>query len=163
MASRILYHQAMTEIDIGRRSPGCPCHTTLRTGPYTAVRRVELATDGQRRKPRARKKALGSAIARARTVRQMPRAMGTAGRLSGQVLTHATFPQFRKPFRPVLPLLPDHRSQSASAPFLKALQHARHFPLTEIADPALVNSGPDLRPSARCSLRGVASVLGLAP
>jgi hypothetical protein len=25
-------------IGIGRRSPAVPCHTTVRTGPYTAVR-----------------------------------------------------------------------------------------------------------------------------
>ena len=36
-------------IDIGRLSPAFPCHTTVRAGPHTAVRRVELSTDSQSR------------------------------------------------------------------------------------------------------------------
>ena len=76
------------EIDIGERSPAV---TTVRTGPYTAVRWMKLPARNQGRNPERSKIGVGQRESKGRAVRRLPRAVGTASRFSGQTLSHSAF------------------------------------------------------------------------
>src|SRR5580658_2747253 len=65
----------------------------------------------------------------------MPRAVSAAGGFGRQRRTDAAFAQFGKSLAPSLPLLPQHRTQSAPQPRLKIAQHARGLAEAEIAVP----------------------------
>ncbi len=126
-----------------------PSHTTVRTGPYTAVRRVELTANRQSRKSQPVEVNIGQCDSKRRTVGEPPRTVSAARRLRGQVSTHSPFRQLPKPHRPSPPLLPHRGSQPASDPPLKAFQHARRVALPEIAKPTPQIAGQLLHHSFR--------------
>jgi hypothetical protein len=57
-------------------------------------------------------------VLQGRTVRQMPRAMGTAGGLSREVNADIPLARFRKAHLAAFPLLPDQGWQPASDPLI---------------------------------------------
>ncbi len=62
---------------------GFPCHTTVRTGPYTAVRRVERSVRRQTGKPERVEEGVWKGVAEGRAAADAPGAMGAARRLGG--------------------------------------------------------------------------------
>jgi hypothetical protein len=56
-----------------------PCHTTVRTGPYTAVRRVELPTGSQSRKADGVEVSVGQRLAQSNALTQVPGTSVAAG------------------------------------------------------------------------------------
>src|SRR5579863_9455838 len=71
-----------------------------------------------------------------RAVGQTPGTMRTASGLSRKGRSDVSLAQFYKPHLAALPLLPDHRSQPSSDPFLQPLQYRRRLTEAEVALPS---------------------------
>ena len=112
-----------------------PSHTTVHTGPYTAVRRVELTANRQSRKSQPVEVSVGQRNSERRAAGEPPRTISAARRSRGQVATHSPLRQLPKSYPPSLPLLPHRGSQPASDPPLKTCRHARRVALPVIAKP----------------------------
>src|SRR5437899_831464 len=69
-------------------------------------------------------------------MRDPPRAMGTARRCGGEIVSNTSLAKLRKPSRAPLPLHPEHRPQSASEPLVKIVQHRGCLAEAEVAAPS---------------------------
>ena len=107
----------------------------MRTGPYTAVRRVELKSNDQRQKTERNEVSIGQGDSESGRVTEPPRAMCAAGCLRSQRFANAPLAKLSKPRLPAPPLLPDDRAQPSSDPLLKALQHRRRLAESEVPTP----------------------------
>lgn len=112
-----------------------PCHTTRRTGPYRAVRRVERSAASQSRKPERVEVRIGQRIVERRGVCKPPRSVSAARRSGGKRVAHAPCASLGKTHRAPSPLLPDHRPQPVSDPLVKVVEHRRRLTPSEITDP----------------------------
>src|SRR5215472_6635123 len=107
----------------------------MRTGPYTAVRRVELAQVSQAEDAERVEVGIRQGVGEGRTIRKSPRAMRTTRGLGGEVMSDHAGAEFRKPPVPTLPLLPHYRAQSAPKPLIKILHHRGCLAEAEVAWP----------------------------
>ena len=90
---------------------GATSHTTVRTGPYTAVRRVKLRTGGEARQAEGSKEGLGQGLADRRFMTEPPRAEAATGDSHRPVASGAPLARLlHAPCEP-LPLGPQHRPQ----------------------------------------------------
>jgi hypothetical protein len=112
---------------------GQPAQTTARRGPYTAVRR-RLGGSLERHGSKSERSEEGIRQSKGErgAVAEPPRALGTAGGLSRQVLADATASQPRKASASPLPLLPGDGTQPSSGPLIKRQQHRRSFAEAEV-------------------------------
>ena len=73
--------------------PADPCHTTVHTGPYTAVREVAPSLLGQRRKAKRFEIGIGKPDRKGLSLGKVPRAESTAGCVCCQPQTAPQFEQ----------------------------------------------------------------------
>jgi len=83
-----------------------PSHTTVRAGPHTAVRRVELSSAEQLGNPERREVGIRQCKRQSLRVGEMPRTVRTLDRTNGKILVHAPPGQLGEPHRTTFPLLP---------------------------------------------------------
>src|SRR5438067_3145323 len=103
-------------IGIGQRLPADPCHTTVRTGPYTAVRGVALALIGQRRKTERAEVGIGQAEMQGLVLTGGPRTAEAGRRITGQRRSHAKCNQSRPASARGSPLPPQGAAESTPNP-----------------------------------------------
>ena len=90
MGSRLAGDQM---IGIGERLPARPSHTTVRTGPYTAVRRVKLRGSGEARQAEGIKEGIRQGLADRRFMTEPPRTEAATGDAYRPVATDAPLTQ----------------------------------------------------------------------
>ena len=115
--------------------PAPPCHTTVRTEPYTAVRRVKLRPGGESRQAERIKEGLGQGLADRRVLAEPPRPEVAAGGFLRPLATHPASLQLRPPSSNVLPLRLQHRPQPAPYPRIKVYKHPGCLAEPEVAPP----------------------------
>src|ERR1039457_4265973 len=93
--------------DRGEGSLPRPSHTTVRTGPYAAVRLVMLSARDQGRKAKRGEIGIRQGPVQSRALAHAPRAAAGAGGFRRLLPTHAPPDQFRVPLAACLPLSPE--------------------------------------------------------
>jgi len=111
---------------------GRPSHTTVRTGPYTALsgrmfRHGDEACFGERLVAQRAVEGFGSA--------QAPRSFATRDRRVGHFLADPRASEFLEPSSSRFPVRPQHATQSSSDPAVQARQFVA-FAEAEVAGPA---------------------------
>src|SRR6266567_3027520 len=120
----------------GRRLPADPCHTTVRTGPYTAVRGVTLALLGQRRETERAEVGIGQAEMQGLVLTGGPRTAEAGGRITSQHRSHAECDQSRPASARGSPLPPQGAAESPPDPTSQRSQHLRCLAEAEVVSPA---------------------------
>src|SRR5713226_3057949 len=112
------------------------CHTTVHTGPYTAVREVAPLLLNQRRKTERFEVSLGKPHMEGLGERQVPGSAAAAGHVGRQSRSHPQYQQCSPATANGFPLPPQSTTQSAPHPTGRGNQCLRRFAESEIAAPA---------------------------
>src|ERR1017187_8902678 len=102
-----------------------PSHTTVRTGPYTAVRLVMLSTLDQGRKSKRAEIGIRQGLVQSRALARTPRAATRASGLRRRLPAHTPPDQFRIPLAACLPLSPKGAPYAPPDPRIQIPQHRR--------------------------------------
>src|SRR5215475_2567906 len=112
-----------THRDRGDASRRRPSHTTVRTGPYTAVRWIIRIVEHEGRQAERDEGDIGEGDRQGGAVTKPPWAVGAASGHSRQPPPDTAAGQFRKPRAAALPLLPGDGAQPPPSPLFKFAQH----------------------------------------
>ena len=116
--------------------PADPCHTTVHTGPYTAVRSVTLALIDQRRKAERAEVRLGEPHGEGPGPREVPRTVSAVRGIGGCARTDSQGDQSRSATAPCFPLPPPSRPKPPSHPAGEGYQHRRRLAEAKVVAPA---------------------------
>src|SRR3974390_545927 len=112
-----------------------PSHTTVRTGPYTAVREVALTRAEQGWETERFEVGIGESHGEGFAPGEMPGAMATAGHVA-QLPPDSQRDECRSPTPRCFPLAPEGSPQSQPDPASESDQHLGRLAKAEIAAPA---------------------------
>src|SRR6266705_17670 len=121
--------------DRGGASRLHPSHTTVRTGPYTAVREVTLTRFDQGRETERFEVGIGEPHREGFAPGEMPWSTAAAGRVA-QLPRDSQRDECRSPTPWCFPLAPEGGAQSQADPASESDQHLGCFAEAEIAAPA---------------------------
>src|SRR5713226_4165253 len=122
-------------IGIGGASRLRPSHTTVRTGPYTAVREVTLTRLDQGRETERFEVGIGESHGEGLAPGEMPGSTAAAGHVA-QLPRDSQRDECRSPTPWCFPLAPGGSPQSQADPASESNQHLGRFAKAEIAAPA---------------------------
>src|SRR5258708_9374142 len=112
-----------------------PSHTTVRTGPYTAVREVTLTRFDQGRETERFEVGIGESHGEGFAPGEMPGSMAAAGHVA-QLPPDSQCDECRSPTPWCFPLTPEGSPQSQADPAGESNQHPGRLAEAEIAAPA---------------------------